>query len=192
VKRTFGMVLMVGLAFGCAQVIGIQDAKLEDASTDAPQSLCELYCSKVMEFCTGGLQVYAKVETCMLACEKFPPGQSGDVSGNSVECRLRNAELADTTGEPQTHCPAAGPGGNGGCGSNCEGSCTLMLATCPGFFASSTECESACAAVPDMGGFNVSQQSGNSMQCRLYHVSAAQLDPTTHCPHAAGMAICVP
>jgi len=55
---------------------------------------------------------------------------------------------------------------------------------------------SACDIVPDLSRppdnlrYNVSQQSGDSLQCRLFHVSAATMDPTTHCVHAAGGSPC--
>jgi hypothetical protein len=32
---------------------------------------------------------------------------------------------------------------------------------------------------------------GNTVQCRLYHVSAAALSAFTHCEHAAGLNLCV-
>jgi hypothetical protein len=58
-------------------------------------------------------------------------------------------------------------------------------------FASESACLTACADVNDLGGYTTSTQAGDSIQCRLYHVSAASLDPKTHCPHAAGEQICV-
>jgi hypothetical protein len=33
-------------------------------------------------------------------------------------------------------------------------------------------------------------QNGDSVQCRLFHVTAATLDAFSHCEHAAGFAIC--
>ena len=39
--------------------------------------------------------------------------------------------------------------------------------------------------------YGTSIQNGDSVQCRLYHVTAATLDSRTHCSHAAGVALCV-
>jgi hypothetical protein len=39
--------------------------------------------------------------------------------------------------------------------------------------------------------YSTAIQDGDSVQCRLYHVTAATLDSRTHCSHAAGVALCV-
>jgi hypothetical protein len=60
------------------------------------------------------------------------------------------------------------------------------------------QCLTACDDVPDLSGapdnitYNTTRQSGDSLQCRLFHVSAASLDPIGHCVHAAGFAVCSP
>jgi hypothetical protein len=66
-----------------------------------------------------------------------------------------------------------------------------MHEICPDKLGTIDDCMAACATVPDLGAYDFSIESGNSIQCRLYHVSAASLVPSTHCPHAAGEAICV-
>jgi hypothetical protein len=53
-------------------------------------------------------------------------------------------------------------------------------------------CAGVCQRLPDNGGYDSSIQKGNSVQCRLYHASAATLDPTVHCPHVAGVGPCSP
>jgi hypothetical protein len=194
---------------GCALVLGIEDANLDplggggqagsgsgsDASTvDAAggEDGCALYCETVLSNCQGEHAVYASPEICTATCAFFEPGTAGDASGNTVACRTRHATLARSTGEPGSHCPAAGPGGDGSCGSNCEGYCTVFMRACLDFFGSQAACLDDCAsAVPDLGGFDTSFTSGNSLQCRLYHVSAASVDPATHCHHAAGHAVCL-
>ena len=118
--------------------------------------------------------------------------QLGAASGNTVACRQRNAELASETGEPAAHCPAAGPGGDGICGPDCLGFCTLLAEYCTQLMSFTVaECVQACVDVPVLAEpYNVNIQSGDSLQCRLYHVSAASLDPATHCVHAAGIELC--
>jgi hypothetical protein len=47
----------------------------------------------------------------------------------------------------------------------------------------------ACAAIPSNGmKYNTSFTSGNTIECRLYHLSVAASDAasaTTHCPHTS-------
>jgi hypothetical protein len=163
-----------------------------DATPDAEQDPCEAYCNAVMETCTGARQVYSSLDACRGVCAALPRGAEGDEGVNTVWCRLESAGLAASTGEPDAYCASAGPGGAEGCGTNCDGYCAVMLATCASEFGSITACRAACEATPDLGGYDVSYKSGDSIQCRLYHASAATLDAEKHCPHAAGEAPCAP
>jgi len=197
-------------AIGCADVLGIEQASLDpnlgtavslnesgDAGSEAsaePQTLCELYCETVLRACdddeSGSFAVYDSRFTCEEQCALMNEGADGDESGNSVQCRLFHALIAERSpGERLTECPAAGPGGDDICGSNCEGYCTLMLATCGGTFESQEACLASCAAVSDLGGYDIGQTAGDSLQCRLYHVGAA-LASAHHCEHAAGAYPC--
>jgi hypothetical protein len=133
------------------------------------------------------------------------PGNAGDMSGNSAQCRLTNARLAGETAEPQSHCPQAGPGGAAApapaedgfavkpslsCSSNCEGLCLAMLGICPEQYPSLPGCLEDCEHVPDLGGYDISVGQGNSVQCRLFHLGAAAAAPDPHCIHAAGASPC--
>ena len=138
----------------------------------------------------GTLAVYDSTFVCEHQCEFFELGSPGDASGNSLHCRLTHAEFALTfPGERRSECPAAGPGGDGVCGENCEGYCSLMLGECSDYDSRET-CLEACRGVPDLGGFDISTVEGDSMQCRLYHLNAAAVAPETHCRHAAGALPC--
>jgi hypothetical protein len=148
-----------------------------------------------MTNCVDAHAVYTTEAACLAVCGTLPVGSPDAEIGNSVYCRLRNAELAATTGEPDVHCPIAGPGGDGVCGTNCEGYCVLMQASCSARFSQLfnglADCQSQCTeSLPDPGGYDVSQNSGDSINCRLWHVSAAALDPSLHCGHAAGEPPC--
>jgi hypothetical protein len=149
----------------------------------------------VQESCTGTSAQYASQVACLAVCEQLPAGTAGATSGNSVQCRIGRAQLAATTGEATNYCFSAGPGGGGVCGTDCEGYCTVMTGKCSQF-SSVNQCRTACASVPDLSlpprnlRYDVSQQSGDSLQCRLFHVSAASVDPVGHCAHAAGAAPC--
>lgn len=186
-----------GAAGGSAGGAGGDAGAAGSVGMEAPEApLCERYCDAVAAACTGNDEQYASPMACRAACALLPEGEQGDVTGNSVECRLARAELARATGESAVYCPTAGPGGGGVCGTDCEGFCELMTETCPSVMGSYEECLPLCADVPNLSSppdqiiFDVSIQNGNSVQCRLYHVTAATLDARTHCPHAAGVALC--
>jgi hypothetical protein len=158
--------------------------------------LCIDYCNIVQASCTGTSAQYASPLACLAVCEQLPAGTAGATTGNSVQCRIGRAQLAPTTGEAANYCYSAGPGGGGVCGSDCEGYCTLMTAKCTQL-GSLSQCRASCSIVPDLSlpptnkRYDASQQSGDSLQCRLFHVSAATVDPAMHCTHAAGEALCI-
>jgi hypothetical protein len=173
------------------------------SSTDPPDhaggggagALCETFCETVQKNCTGENTVYQSLLVCKVVCNALPPGQEGDQLGNTVQCRLTAAENAAATAEPAVNCPQAGPGGDGICGENCGGYCTLYESFCNiEDFTDLKGCQSQCASdIPTLGPgtFNSGIDTGNSLECRLYHLSAATLDAGVHCPHAAGETPCV-
>lgn len=164
------------------------------AAGAAAPSLCERYCELVAQHCTGPFAVYTSDAACLAVCQSLPAGTEGDGNVNSVHCRLRAAQAARD--EVAHYCAGAGPGGNGVCGSNCEGLCTLRRAVCaPYGVVEGSACQKDCAALEDLGGYSTAvdaqHYSGAHVQCRLYHVSAAPLaDTEKHCGHAAGDAPC--
>jgi hypothetical protein len=197
--------LVASALSACVGILDIQDAKLEpqgagggggggagggDAGSQASQ-ICVRYCDSVMANCTGAMKQWPSKAVCLLACVRLPEGTENDTANDTVGCRLHYADLAQQA-EPAFNCPAAGPGGNGVCGSDCEGLCTLALSTCERqkIFSTVAECEQVCSSIPDLGTYDQSIQTGKTVQCRLYHVSAAQLDPVFHCPHVAGAGPC--
>ena len=201
--RSLLLVLMIGTTARCVGVLGIEDATCDptqpgcQANTSAPvdtaSPLCQTYCDSVLTNCTGMYAVYVGPDTCRAVCAKLDPGKVGDESVNTVECRRSHAENVAKFHDPQGECSGAGPGGDGTCGANCEGYCTLMQSSCTGPFqeyASMDACLTACRAVPDKGGFDSSQTVGNTLQCRLWHASVAAASPNPHCRHAAGASPC--
>lgn len=214
--------VLIALALvGCNGLLGLDEAYLDatigaagssGAETGAggdggspteTASPCERYCEAITDACTGESAQYTDLEACLLACPDFPEGSPGDREGNTLGCRLNYALKAPS--EPITYCTWAGPGGDGACGSNCEGFCTLMAATCTAdstrastdYFTSTEDCLDACAAVPQRGPYSATDQSttggADIFECRLYHVTAAIYadDARVHCPHAMGLALCV-
>lgn len=196
-------------AFACASVIGIEqatyDPKLDKGGAansggsgnggadSGGKSLCETYCDTVSASCAGDFEQYVSNAVCMKICARLDPGQPGDDALDTVNCRLHYAESAALAGEKATNCSAAGPGGNGVCGTNCDALCRIALDTCGGaqrIFMSTIDCQAACTKLDDLGHYDDSIQSGPEVQCRLYHVSAAQIDPVIHCPHVGGIGPC--
>jgi hypothetical protein len=151
---------------------------------DAAVSTCADYCAEIATNCTGTDTQYTSVDQCMAACTAFPQGDPGAQSGNSLECRVYHTGAA--LGDPDTHCVHAGPGGGGLCGSNCDGFCQLVMSACTGTneaYSSIQDCLTSCQAFDDTEPYDVSDVSGDTLACRIYHASVATADPTTHCPH---------
>lgn len=159
-----------------------------------PELNCTTFCQTVQRACggEGEFAVYDSELTCQSQCAAFALGTLADDVGNTVGCRYTHARVALAfPGERAVSCRAAGPGGDGICGANCQGYCSLMMATCDDF-TSRDECLLACAELDDIGGFSLDDIQGNSVQCRLYHLGAAVISPTLHCRHAAGAYPCSP
>jgi hypothetical protein len=196
-----GLVALAPTFGACASVLGIEkaqhDPNLDKAGSGGAggaegqaNALCGRYCDTVMKNCTGDNPVYRSRTVCEAVCKTLPPGDPGDTDVNTVECRLHFADLAGTVGEPTLNCPAAGPGGDAFCGANCDGFCAIALAACPQSPVSGVGCAKLCQGLPDPGGYTSNIETGDSVECRLYHASAATIDPTTHCRHVAGIAAC--
>jgi hypothetical protein len=172
--------------------------------------LCERYCEQVTRTCKGKYEQYRTFDQCIRVCQRLPPGEPGDEDTNTVSCRLRQAEFADS--EPFVYCKSAGPLGEGKCGSNCVSYCSLMQESCTAestagnvelsYFDSAQACLSACTELPETTGtvhYSSSATAdptsfvGNSVFCRTYHVAAALEDdaPDEHCPHAMGGDPCI-
>ena len=204
-KRAIRIAALAGLVLpawaGCSGILGLEEARLDSSPAEGgpPATLCDRYCDAALANCPdntdqGGpnLTLYFSRAECMATCAVFPEGEEGDERVNTMHCRLRAAQLALDLKDP-AYCPRAGPGGNGFCGENCDGFCTMARAQCTDAFVelqselTDENCDEFCAELPDLGGFVIDQDSGNSVQCRIYHASAATLDASTHCLHVADM-----
>jgi hypothetical protein len=169
--------------FGCRQILGIQDLG-DDGLT------CDTYCSVIAEACKGDNLQYASTDACMGLCATFPVGTLNDMTGNTLGCRVNQANTILNTHDG--NCAAAGPPGAGVCGTDCESFCASLTQVCPTDFKSTIGCEVACAKVPDSTcppffvDLNAGLPNTDSLQCRFYHLTAATQDPSLHCPHAIG------
>ncbi|MDF3065761.1 MAG: hypothetical protein K0R38_1362 [Polyangiaceae bacterium] len=176
-----------------------------------PPTLCERYCDKVMTHCKGKYEQYRSFDQCIEVCKRLPPGQTGDEDVNTAECRVRQADFAES--EPFVYCKSAGPLGTGKCGSNCVSYCSLMQSACtplstegnlePSYYDSSQACLEACGGIPthedDPTAYSSSASAepssfiGNTIYCRTYHLAAGleQGAHDEHCPHAMGGDPCI-
>jgi len=148
---------------------------------------CTAYCTTIMANCnaTNNQKQWADMATCTATCAKLPLGASdGEVSGNTVGCRQYHAGAS--AADPATHCIHAGPSGGDVCGSKCDAYCSIVQGSCTGAnaaYADNATCMAACGSLNTTGA--ISDVSGVSYFCHLYHATAAVGDPATHCAHAA-------
>lgn len=204
ISRPAGVVVggfLITFAAACEQALGIKDAQLDPGDPTSQDFVCNQYCETIQAACAGQFQQYGNPAICKAVCLTLPLGEPGVDRANTVHCRKKEAESAQNSAEPAAHCHVAGPTGfdpvsqSARCGTNCEGFCEILQNVCPLDFAQLPyrndlgACVDSCETIPDVGlPFNAAameMQSGNRVQCRLYHASAASTDPDTHCPHAA-------
>lgn len=149
---------------------------------------CQTYCDAIMANCTGGDQLstsnqqYTAKDNCLAVCAAFPVGATSDTTGNTLGCRSYHANLA--AGNAATHCPHAGPGGDGVCGDVCVGYCQVAEKFCVGtsqIYTNNADCMTTCNATPAGARFNISIQASNERACLLYHAQESPLAPLDHC-----------
>lgn len=175
---------MRNLACVLAVIVSVAACGDDGGGPDAAAATCEAYCDRIATNCSGGLTQYSSRDQCLSVCGAFDPGAPGATSGNSLECRFHfaGAALADAAGS----CAAAGPGGDGRCGSDCDGLCTIVLDACTDAneaYATAAECLAACGGFDDGEPYDATDTSGDTLACRLYHATVATIDPVTHCGH---------
>ena len=187
---------LVALSIGCGNVEQARDvgqssggeSALEPKEGEPPSpSNCDDYCDSVMSACQQQHTVYGSLTMCLAMCALFEPGTAVDPTGNTFACRARHARLAQA--EPEQECSAAGPGGGEGCGNDCDAYCSLYPKVCPdeaGEQASDeADCRASCAALVDQPNLDVQRDhGGDTIECRLVHLSSATIMPSIHCAHA--------
>lgn len=145
---------------------------------------CMNYCTELMSACSGPNLQYSSLESCLGVCATFPEGMLGDVTGQSLACRLYHTGAAAEDAE--THCVHAGPGGANACGTNCESFCAIATDICPTEHPTSDACLTLCATFADDEKYDSGDTNGNTLACRLYHLTVAAVDDQNaqvHCPH---------
>lgn len=158
----------------------------------APVPTCAAYCDAVTTACTDKNAQYKDKAECLVYCEskgKIPAGAASDVGGDTIGCRMYHAGVAAKSVEnAATHCPHTGKSGGNTCGTWCENYCQLAKSNCTGdansLYADDKACMDKCAGGNATGAAD--SVSGNTVQCRIYHLGVAGTDATTakdHCPH---------
>ena len=197
----------VGLAAGGASWLGcgndavqapVDAGKDVSAVTDAGSDAftfdgnipvdCTAYCAAIGHVCTGLELQYLDTDTCKAMCAKVTAGTAGATSGNTLACRIYHLGLAaQSASNAATHCPHAGPYGFDPCGTEAEDFCALYQAQCGSFGAA--DCPTAAAALPKVDAGVLTTTTGNSLDCREYHLENAYKVGDTngagHCSHAA-------
>src|SRR5262245_2561842 len=119
-KRMHGMVGVLAIALACVASAtgcggGDEGAGGKGNGGGPPAAPnCTDYCNIIMGNCTMGNAQYSGMDQCVASCKAFKVGTAMDTSGNTLGCRQYHAGAA--AGDPNTHCPHAGPGGDGMCG----------------------------------------------------------------------------
>jgi len=149
---------------------------------------CENYCYFSQLNCMDGNKQYADTATCMTYCANMPDAPWNEM-GDNVGCRLLNTFSAGLNppflrGE---QCANGGPSGNNKCGSWCDVYCGLAMNNCQdanALYENYTVCNETCQMFNVSG--HVNDASGDSVECRIYHLGVAGTSPANaaiHCPH---------
>ncbi len=149
---------------------------------------CDTYCADITKNCFGANLQYNDMASCMGTCGALPVGNAGATEGNSLNCRIYHAGAAAMGAT--THCTHAGPGGAGACGSNCESFCSIATKICPTQHPDNAKCMTDCLGINDKEKYDATDGAGNSLACRLYHLTVASssaAEATTHCAHTVAM-----
>lgn len=160
------------------------DAALEDAPMDARDGAmdagpCGDYCLSIAGACSGAAQQYFGLTGCVAMCGVF-------TADGGLACRA--AHLALAQGDASAECPRAGPYAAGACGAECDAFCSLYEAQC-GAFTDAGSCASACTAITRAQKPFLRVTSGDTLECREYHLVTAYLvgdkSGQGHCAHAS-------
>jgi len=163
------------------------ESALQPSGPDPTAPSCDEYCDKVMSACDREHAVYASRALCLAVCALLDVGDAVEPVGNTLACRVMHAKLAER--DPDVECSAAGPGGGNRCGSDCEAYCALYAQVCPEEAGAQArdvaQCVTSCGALVDQQSFDVTRDhGGDTIECRLVHVSAASVAAIPHCEHA--------
>lgn len=197
--RGCGTSLCAGL-LACNGILGIDSAALEPdggAAGEGGVALnCESYCTLMDQSCgwQSNFPEYLSHDVCVRMCADFDTGNHIAADGtDTLGCRIAYAERAASAPDP--NCRYAGLIGGGKCGVKlCNHFCDVDVQYCnfppvsSPAYTNIADCMIACAryAYDTAGAELLSMESGNTLNCRLWHLNNAY-DTTAHgqihCPH---------
>ncbi|MCB9531030.1 MAG: hypothetical protein H6698_01270 [Myxococcales bacterium] len=171
------------------------DAAGADAAGADAESLpsCDAYCRAFNDACgSDPTNAFLSLRECATFCNddaQWDPGSFEDRDGNTIGCRIYHANAA-SEGNAALHCGHAGVTGGDVCGSWCVNYCSLVETICgdsiPPLYDDFEDCLDRCDHFDDDGA--IGDTTGDTVQCRLYHLHAAtadRLSAAIHCAHAS-------
>ncbi len=174
-----------GLALGLL-LAGCNWMNDSDVAVEEQDDVCANYCELMTANCSGDNRQYRTAGQCEAVCDALDIGKKGDEEGNTAYCRVHFVKEAEES--PGIHCPAAGPGGDGVCGDNCESFCYLQTAICSGDdrqYPTITECVTECEEFDQSDVYASSAGAGDTFACRLAQLVMAATSPEVYCPNIA-------
>eukprot|EP00040_Diaphanoeca_grandis_P019366 m.102203 g.102203 ORF g.102203 m.102203 type:complete len:2059 (-) comp27392_c1_seq4:256-6432(-) len=145
------------------------------------------YCSELFATCDGAgfASGYDSEDDCVAKASSLISGQAGATGGNTLACRVYHLGIAKSV-DAAVHCPHASMDGGGVCAGDVttKDFCDDFVATC----ASDADWTSAesCRADAELYEQGLAGAvSGDSLECRSYHLGVAKSNPGVHCPHAS-------
>jgi hypothetical protein len=154
-------------------------------------SWCDVLCHLKQRNCTDSVQ---DIGTCLLECKVLSTdGTTGDLAGDTVQCRLEHSRLAGLDENNQgLHCPSTDAVNGVFCSDakpSCERYCHVVQSACGttdtqtlGFsphaqYPTHAACENVCTTLwkPD---------DDEALECRLKQAKIAALTPGESCPLA--------
>ncbi|HVU50158.1 MAG TPA: hypothetical protein VHL80_05710 [Polyangia bacterium] len=152
---------------------------------------CDAYCAQIQAACTGSHQQYGDADACKSSCAALPTGAGTDTSGDTLGCRVHFAALAAASaGAAALYCTKAGPGGDGTCGTNCDGYCDIVMTYCTAannaqIYGDRAACMADCAAHGTTAAYTTGDPGrtdmGDEVACQLYHAVMGSQAPEEHC-----------
>jgi hypothetical protein len=173
--------MLFALPLGCRAIIGVEERELVEGGAFS----CATYCAAIQSDCTGSNIQYASETVCNELCAKLDLGTLDDTGKDTIGCRM--AWLTKTKNNGEVDCQGAGPASTT-CGTKCDLYCKGMEAICVEQFATfQGNCLSDCAKLTDCGSYVADGiRNDDSIECRLFHLTAAADLPGEHCPHTLG------
>jgi hypothetical protein len=129
------------------------------------------------------LVVVVSAGGALFACSSSSNGTPASEDAGGTPGTDGGGTLGNDGAAPASEGGTGGDGGGGGALS-CTDYCTHLMATCTGAnaqYINNAECMNACALFP-VGA--VTDTSGNTLGCRVYHTTLASTSPVPHCWHA--------